>query len=865
MSTYISVSALTQRISDEYHSPYPQAVLNAIHFETSMSGNIVAASVNRPSRFTNAYYKKGWITEQNLPNGYPYGLPEIELNNGYIVDLVHVKAYLESHYQNAGIATILSAKVITGEELSSYDVARSHFTHTDPLNPIGLIDEPTLSESAGGTHRVEYLVTQNPPPPPPNPTPPNYQTPKVTIYRQPSRIVNVDGNIAIQDDNYPDPPHYTKLTITDGNESFNTNPTYLNYRYSKGPAYVSKDWVTDDNGNSSLEKVEHYSLAEVNVGTFILKPQSTDLLYLIEWSTSGYPNEKIVTILNMNTTDYSSVGLMYPVRPDLGYAYPIVQIRKDKKWLEEYEPAVRVKQIERTFKKLRVGSLKKFIQRINESGSLDDITDMYITLGVSAYTRNRDDNKYLMLFWQYVVDNTVGVLKTSNALDDINFISITEGRYNQYLSFRNVEIVENSPLDLMDKKIEYTHTWIQTLADAEVTPPWMVSVVYNEESGMTQLVEVPPENDADSKRNKRIDKLNGYSLLLEAKDENGVLIKSITVHGLQQNHEIRLPNSANSRWAEDLPNAEKEQWYWDKYDAEHLPTVYDASGNKVDPPPYEGPQSTPFTVPLLRTLIMDKTKFRGLERENITGSSIFLQIYGAKVVHVAWWKEVLSFVLEAFSFFRVFFMIVTLGTFLFVELSMQAFITLAYKIGLDFLKGAIIKMLVKSIGKTNTLIAQLLFAAVTGHFDDITKFDATGLQQLQELTMSVIEIKMTAKIEELQKIDTETTVDTDTPKKDDIDSAIDEVFDSVLFESSKEFIDRTTAVDIVEKTLSVTDTKVTSPKDMFSYADTKYGKSEVEKYAKLASTALVQNVVEEINTNFKDEDEDNEFFKQFNE
>ena len=791
MSTYYYASLYTKQIASEYKEPYGQAILNSIRFETEMSGNIIAAASKQPHKFIERVYRDGKKFDDTGVMGFPYGLPHTELADGWIADIPALTAQILLDHPLLSPSDVIGveAYITKGENLSVYDVAKYWWCYDGFFNgdPIGLMENDQLPNTVGGVHHEFPPIVQPLPPLPqitPDPDPAN------RIIKRTVPWDDGSGNPKSPQSNPWMTEIYTSATVEGRNDL--GDPLYSSYWFSLARVYYDDVYVDDGNGSGAYEWLpvrvggtDHHSTG------FFNKPGANDLIYVFKWKIAGYPNEWVHGLYNVTSTLFPTSGLNSPATPQLDDVYPIIQLRNNKQWLDDYETTIKAKFVKRTFKKLNLGKLSNFIDTVDDSGSLNEISDVFFTHGVDLYSPKNMDNKYNYLFWKYVSDASGSALKKGNGDYDLNFFLIEQGEYNQYITFRDIDVTNHVPFNTMDKTLTYSHRWIIfSGAVGSKLAPWGEHYeTADSGSGQFQIL-VPPADDAFSRKFRRIERLSMYGYIIEVKNAGGTVVSTIQINGIQQNHKIYFDATARSKWVENHANPADD-------------TNVNAENQAIlDEVAYAGAKGLSFVVPLIQPLFTNQSYFALKERPSIAARSLFVQMYSTDIQVVPWWQEVLTFVIEAFEVFNIFLTIITLGTSIALVASLEVMLQMIYKMGMEFLKDAIMKIVIKevskAIGGSNVMIIELLMSVYNGDFSDIGTFSIKALSQLGNIVMAVSEIAIVQEFERLAE-DTD-KLQAEMDKLDQQGKELDQITedsktttrtDAVIYESPKQFLART--------------------------------------------------------------------------
>ena len=786
MATYYYVSQLANRLTREPYDPYPEAVLSAIQYEQSISEHILIAAIHHPRANTERYYKQGFNGEFAEDGSYPEGLPAVGFLNAFQYDEIALlnQVSLDSGFLAAGI-TIDEVKSVRGNELSLGDVAKYEFSNRAnyegrPIShqPIGLVEDGIDNDPAE-MH--------------------------INVAGHPDKRIGAELN-----DIWVSEFYLFDLLEDDLINQNNMMPDYYTYQVWEGKVTQKFDVLND-----AYNDQEKDNLVETrDTNGLLTKPADNDWLFVVKWHAFAYEKENRYYIYNVTENNYPS-GLGEPTFPPSIEVYPIIQIRKNLEWYEDYLAPSDKRDYDYTFEQLGFGTLEMLTDQLKQSGSLADIDDAFITLGSDLYTLNNYDNEYNFYFWKNIIVKGSNSINNDNSYYDVNFINIIEGDFNQGLSFRKC-ILEDilDPLTVSTTtEWEFSHRWeVEPGLEEIVAAPWVWHWVAQVDDTPGTYERIPQaEVEALSSSFLRMEYISNHIYIIEQIHPNGTVFQRISITGIQQHHRLFFDATATNKWAYSIANPDDEalrvaqEAYDDAVAAQKQQAISDGV-DYVPGPEFTGDQASSFVIPLLRDEIMstEYLRMRGRAVDHILGTCPYIQFYGSKIHKVAWWKEVLSFVLEAFELLSFAYSIFTMGVNIFIAITQYGLRYLIQEIGMDFLKKAIVKILVKEIGQ-EVRIVEMLYNLYEGDWGDFDIHDIAGtvdFEMMYELVNAVIQMKLMMDMSKLA--DQAYELDISEADIEEINDEVDlydktrgsvdaspEYKSVILFEKPTEFISRT--------------------------------------------------------------------------
>jgi len=436
--------------------------------------------------------------------------------------------------------------------------------------------------------------------------------------------------------------------------------------------------VEHKHGHSHYDDEGHYShttytytytysyVTSTHTVPYSISLRNNHKYYIEQFTLASSPHETRYALADEEDIDnYEKI-----VNP-FGDYYPVFPLKVDfKYWDDDSEDQAYKDHMEKSYGYYRLGKLEDLTKSFKdikpaEEGS-DDIDDVNLFNGISIYSKLDVENKFLYFFFLNAINSGLLALnRGDNPYSVSNQINVREYQFNYTLMFRDVirTEVDNSPfITGINYDIEYTHSWED-----------------NPKKDNLQWVAEPESDGGTTEKLKFVDgdnqwwSNNIYTITMKV---NGAVREFIEVQGIQTMHKVRVADVEDPMYVEDIPSGQLEQDYYDYLDIE------DKSETDVIPPPLT-------LIPLDQTIINNKTyfnKFSGKEARSLFLKSFHLVIYGSKVIHVHWTKELRIFVFTAINLAMIAYSIISLGAGLSAAtVSQEAFKKFVFEKGKQYL------------------------------------------------------------------------------------------------------------------------------------------------------------------------------------
>lgn len=750
MTVYYQVKGVIEKLPIADEDPYGIAVLNAVQYNTDVTGNIIIAALNAPWARLENYYKRG-------KNTYSRGLPELSLASGLIIPDLMAKKHVLSRFSISD-CEIVNATFIKGSDVNLDELSKQHAM----LYASG---KASMSTVHG------YSVYGEDFPPESNEYHPrdNLPQPEFLIGSNTTAEVSAAGSSG---------ETFTEILFSQERSSsdvgFACRTHFFTRHYS-----VNNGSVTEVITNDRVETTSQV----------IRIPAPDDDIARILFKDPNYPKETFITFGNLSTGEWK-LWLVKPTVDILGTAYPIVPIRVRNTWMQDYYVQAGIDDITDQFETLGIGKIDVFKEQLDNNSGIGDLSEMHFALGVNANGNTPESNKYFFRFLTHLNLVSTGYeIHQDNVT--YNVLRIKEDDANIALLFRKFYRVTYQIIDYATTDIPIIYVVNYSLeagfTEEFTDASWTHSYVCNTNANDESCVWVPV-SEQDSTIPEELRMLSKDSHIITTvkaiRADTLATVEKFVIHGLASSTTIEIEgkimhSSTYSSADNQLKFTQYNDWV----------SSGDNVDNNGDPVEYTGDIGEPLFVPLIHEITV---MYLQGERDDLLKESGQLLVQGKKIINVPWWREALGDLLMIIQGVAIFLSILSMGATLSIASSAQAMGQLMYQMGMDYLKKAITKIiiveLIKLTGDDNLLaFADVISGAVLGDID-FTDFSIGNLYDISmKLTQAVYTYKLSSEYADLDNLSKDADFITEEP---DTVQKVTEEKDVILVETTDEFLNR---------------------------------------------------------------------------